>query len=92
MTAKNDFCFFHSKTAATRPLPIERASKTDLLSILALYQQYYLIPIQAGRAWGVVGWLMYEADSSVRRIMGRADGVLKKIKKRHIVSNIEIAM
>ena len=28
-----------------RPLPVERASKTDLVSVLAAYQQYILIPI-----------------------------------------------
>ena len=30
--------FIHSKTAATGPLPIERASKTELVSILSVYQ------------------------------------------------------
>ena len=33
--------FVHSKTAATRPLPIERALKTDLVYILAAYQLQY---------------------------------------------------
>ena len=31
----------HSKTAATRSLPIERALKTDILTILAVYQSNY---------------------------------------------------
>ena len=33
----------HSKTAATRLPPIERALKTDILSILAAHQQQYSI-------------------------------------------------
>ena len=33
--------FKHSKTAATGPLPIERAFKTDVVSILAVYQQLF---------------------------------------------------
>ena len=33
--------FIHNKTAASGPLPIERALKTDVLSILAAYQQLY---------------------------------------------------
>ena len=33
--------FMHSKTAAQRPLPIERASKSDLVAILAVYQHQY---------------------------------------------------
>ena len=33
--------FKHSNTAATRPLPIERAIKSDLVTILAVYQQHY---------------------------------------------------
>ena len=33
----------HSKTAATRPLPIERALKTDILSILVAYCRNVLI-------------------------------------------------
>ena len=33
--------FLHSKTATTRPLSIERASKTDLVTILVVYQQQY---------------------------------------------------
>ena len=33
--------FMHSKTAATRPLPIERASKYDLMAILTAYQVLY---------------------------------------------------
>ena len=33
--------FTHIKTAATGVLPIERASKTDMLSVLAMYQQLY---------------------------------------------------
>ena len=31
--------FIFRTTAATRPVPIERASKTDILTILAVYQQ-----------------------------------------------------
>ena len=31
----------YSKTAATGPLPIERALKSDVVSILAIYQQQY---------------------------------------------------
>ena len=31
----------HSKTATTRPLPIERALKNDILTILAVYQYQY---------------------------------------------------
>ena len=31
----------HSKTAATRPLPIEKALKTDILTILAVYHMQY---------------------------------------------------
>ena len=30
----------HRKTTATRPLPIERAFKTDILTILSVYQQH----------------------------------------------------
>ena len=37
--------FTYSNTAATRPLPIERALKTDILSILAVYQQQHSLPI-----------------------------------------------
>ena len=29
--------FIHSKTATMRPLPIERALKTDILTVLAVY-------------------------------------------------------
>ena len=50
--------FIHSKIAATRPLPIERAYKTELMAVLAVYQQqysntnksYYLIP--PSHLWG----------------------------------------
>ena len=31
--------FTHRKTAAMRPLPIERALKTDILTVSAAYQQ-----------------------------------------------------
>ena len=31
----------YSKTATMRPLPVERALKTDILTVLALYQKYY---------------------------------------------------
>ena len=34
-------CFIHNKTAATKPLPIERALKTDILTILVVYQLHY---------------------------------------------------
>ena len=33
--------FTRSKTAATKPLPIEKALKTDMMTILAVYQQWY---------------------------------------------------
>ena len=33
--------FIQSRTAAMRPLPFERALKTDLVSILVAYQQQY---------------------------------------------------
>ena len=36
----------YRKTAATRRLPIERALKTDLVSVLAVCQQYYSIAIE----------------------------------------------
>ena len=31
----------YKATAATRPIPIERDLKADILTILAVYQQYY---------------------------------------------------
>ena len=31
--------FTRNKTAATKPLPIEKALKTDMMTILAVYQQ-----------------------------------------------------
>ena len=45
------------KTAAMAPLPIERALKTDILSILVAYQQQYSIPI-------------HKEDSIVLEILG----------------------
>ena len=36
--------FIQIKTAATRPLAIERALKTDILTTLAVYQLHILIP------------------------------------------------
>ena len=33
--------FIHNKIAASGPLPIERALKSDVLSILVAYQQLY---------------------------------------------------
>ena len=43
--------FTHRKTAATRPLPIERALKTDILTVSAACQQYIIssIPIHKVR-------------------------------------------
>ena len=38
----------HRRTATTRPLPIERALKTDLVTILAVYQLYYSNTNQKG--------------------------------------------
>ena len=42
--------FIHSKTAATSQLPIERELKTDLVSVLAVYQLQYsnIVPIDKG--------------------------------------------
>ena len=34
-------CFIHNKTAASKLLPIERALKTDILTILVVYQLHY---------------------------------------------------
>ena len=33
--------FIHNKTAATRPSPIERLLKTDLVTVLSVYYLYY---------------------------------------------------
>ena len=41
----------YSKTAATGPLPIERALKSDVVSILAIYQQQYSNHITRPRSW-----------------------------------------
>ena len=38
--------FIHRTTAATRPLPIESASKTDIVTTLAVYQLDSLICTQ----------------------------------------------
>ena len=37
--------FIHNKTAATRPSPIERLLKTDLVAVLSVYYLIILIPI-----------------------------------------------
>ena len=44
----NNSRFIHRKTAAMGPLSIERALKTDLLTILAAYQNI-LIPINKAK-------------------------------------------
>ena len=49
-----------SKTAATRPAPTERALKTDLLSILAGYQQHYSNTNQCGTQQLCTGTLYLE--------------------------------
>ena len=36
------FCFIHNRTAAMRPLSIKRASKTDQVTVLAVYQQHII--------------------------------------------------
>ena len=43
---QNSSRFIHRRTAATKPLPIERASKTDILTVVAVYQ--IDIPIDQG--------------------------------------------
>ena len=42
---KNAARLTHSSSAATRPLPIERVLKSDILRVLALYQRGGIIVI-----------------------------------------------
>ena len=49
--------FIHSRTAATRPQPIERASNTDLVTVLAVYQEYHYSPmmiLMKPRVWSLL--------------------------------------
>ena len=49
--------FTHSPTAATRPQPIERASNTDLVTVLAVYQEYHYSPmmiLMKPRVWSLL--------------------------------------
>ena len=53
------------KTAATRPLPIERALKSNILSILAAYQLYDFFTNRQRPTVCIMNGLSRESDSGV---------------------------